>query len=68
MPVAANAGVDFRLNGVRCTMPAGSVWYLCACPTQTAWPTGDRVQMVIDAVVNDWVTALFERAARGLAA
>jgi hypothetical protein len=28
----------------------------------------DRVHLVIDAVVNDWVTALFERAAAGRAA
>jgi hypothetical protein len=28
IPVVTNDGVDFRLNGVRCVMPAGSSWYL----------------------------------------
>jgi hypothetical protein len=28
VPVTTNDGVDFRLNGVRCVMLAGSAWYL----------------------------------------
>ena len=64
IPVTTNAEVDFRLNGVRCTMPAGSSWYLRLSDPHSVANRGasERVHMVIDAVVNDWVAALFERA------
>jgi hypothetical protein len=67
IPVLTNEAVDFRLNGVRCVMPAGSAWYLrlsdphCVANRGTA----DRVHLVIDATVNGWVEALFQRANRG---
>jgi hypothetical protein len=66
IPVTTNDGVDFRLNGVRCTMPAGSAWYLQLSDPHSVANRGasDRVHLVIDAVVNDWVAALFERAAQ----
>ena len=65
VPVTTNAEVDFRLNGVRCAMPAGSSWYLRLSDPHSVANRGtqDRVHLVIDAVVNDWLTALFERAA-----
>ena len=65
IPVVTNAGVDFRLNGTRVVMPAGSSWYLRLSDRHSVANRGlsDRVHLVIDAVVNDWVTALFERAA-----
>jgi hypothetical protein len=64
VPVTTNDGVDFRLNGVRCVMPAGSTWYLRLSDPHSVANRGpsDRVHLVIDAVVNDWVAALFERA------
>jgi Aspartyl/Asparaginyl beta-hydroxylase len=65
IPVTTNDGVDFRLNGVRCVMPAGSAWYLRLSDPHSVANRGDcdRVHLVIDATVNDWVRALFERAA-----
>lgn len=65
IPVTTNEDVDFRLNGVRCPMPAGSVWYLRLSDRHSVANLGttDRVHMVIDAAVNGWVAALFERAA-----
>ena len=65
IPVLTNAGVDFRLNGSRVVMPAGSSWYLRLSDRHSVANRGfsDRVHLVIDAVVNDWVAALFERAA-----
>jgi len=63
IPVATNDAVDFRLNGTRCVMPAGSAWYLrLSDPHGVAnhGPT-DRVHMVIDAGVNGWVEALLAR-------
>ena len=54
IPVVTNDGVDFRLNGRRCTMPAGSSWYLRLSDPHSVANSGpaDRVHMVIDAVVN----------------
>jgi hypothetical protein len=65
IPVVTNDGVDFRLNGVRCIMRAGSSWYLRLSDRHSVanFGAGDRVHLVIDAAVNDWVAALFERAA-----
>lgn len=65
-----NEGVDFRLNGVRCVMPAGSAWYLRLSDPHSVANRGaaDRVHLVIDAAVNGWVEALFRWAARGQAA
>jgi len=70
IPVTTNEGVDFRLNGSRCPMPAGSTWYLRLSDPHSVANRGteDRVHLVIDAVVNDWLTALFERAASSQAA
>jgi Aspartyl/Asparaginyl beta-hydroxylase len=64
IPVVTNDSVDFRLNGARCIMAAGTSWYLrLSDPHSVAnRGTSDRVHLVIDAVVNDWVGALFERA------
>ncbi len=66
IPVVTNEDVDFRLNGVRCVMPAGSAWYLRLSDPHSVANRGaaDRVHLVIDAAVNGWVEALFERAAR----
>jgi aspartyl/asparaginyl beta-hydroxylase (cupin superfamily) len=70
IPVVTNDGVDFRLNGTRCPMPAGSVWYLRLSDPHSVANRGmdDRVHLVIDAAVNGWVEALFQRAMRGQAA
>lgn len=65
IPVTTNDGVDFRLNGARCIMAAGSSWYLRLSDPHSVANRGgtDRVHLVIDAQVNDWVAALFEQAA-----
>lgn len=64
VPVTTNEGVDFRLNGVRCAMPAGSAWYLRLSDPHSVANRGetDRVHLVIDAVVNGWVADLLARA------
>jgi hypothetical protein len=70
IPVVTNDDVDFRLNGIRCPMPAGSCWYLRLSDPHRVANRGnsERVHLVIDATVNDWIAALFERALRGAAA
>jgi hypothetical protein len=67
IPVVTNDGVDFRLNGLRCIMPAGSAWYLRLSEPHSVANLGaaDRVHLVIDAAVNGWVEGLFQRAVQG---
>jgi len=64
IPVVTNELVDFRLNGTRCVMPAGSTWYLRLSDVHSVANRGttDRVHMVIDATVNGWVKDLLTRA------
>lgn len=64
VPVVTKDEVDFRLNGARCEMPAGSTWYLRLSDPHSVANRGatDRVHMVIDAEVNGWLTDLFGRA------
>lgn len=70
IPVVTNENVDFRLNGVRCAMPAGSAWYLrLSDPHSVAnRGTADRAHLVIDAAVNGWVEALLFQQAQAQAA
>jgi hypothetical protein len=65
IPVVTNADVEFLLNGSRVAMEAGSAWYLRLCDSHSVANKGstDRVHMLIDAVLNDWLRALLERAA-----
>lgn len=65
IPVVTNPAVDFRLNGVRCVMAAGTCWYLRLSDPHSVSNRGpaDRVHLVIDAAVNGWLTDLFDRAA-----
>lgn len=59
IPVRTNPAVDFRVNGTRVTMAAGSVWYLKLSDPHRVTNGGatERVHLVIDALVNDWLTA-----------
>jgi hypothetical protein len=65
VPVVTNAGVEFYLNHSRVVLEAGSSWYLrLSDPHSVAnRGTADRVHMVIDAEVNDWVKDVLETAA-----
>lgn len=66
VPVVTSDGVDFRLNGTRVVLDAGSCWYLRLSDPHrvTNGGTEDRVHLVVDATVNEWVGALFDRAMR----
>ena len=63
--IATNPGVEFELNRRRVVMEPGSAWYLrLSNPHRVANKgTTDRVHLVIDAVVNDWLRDLLARAA-----
>jgi hypothetical protein len=64
IPITTNSDVDFRLNGIRVIMEPGSVWYLRLSDPHNVANCGptDRVHLVIDAVVNDWLKTQFEQA------
>jgi Aspartyl/Asparaginyl beta-hydroxylase len=64
IPVITNDGVEFELNRRRVVLEAGSCWYLRLSDPHSVANRGDadRVHMVIDATVNDWVAAVFTAA------
>ena len=70
IPVVTNDAVDFRLNGERVVLEAGSCWYLRLSDPHSVANRGteDRVHLVVDAEVNDWVGHTFAEAARRSAA
>jgi len=65
VPVVTNPQVEFRLNGSRVVMEAGSAWYLRLSDPHNVANRGttDRVHLVIDAVANDWLGAQLNAAA-----
>ncbi|MEA2954341.1 MAG: hypothetical protein QOJ96_3861 [Alphaproteobacteria bacterium] len=66
IPITTNAGVEFYLNDRRVLMEAGSAWYLRLSDPHRVTNNGDsdRVHLVIDLSVNDWLTTMLESAAR----
>lgn len=60
VPIVTNAAVWFRLSGKRVEMRPGECWYLRLSEEHAAANEGDtdRVHMVIDVIVNDWMAAL----------
>jgi hypothetical protein len=57
--------VDFRINGDRCPMRAGSVWWFRLSDPHSVTNRGqtDRVIMAVDIAMDDWLAALLTRAA-----
>src|ERR1700681_1549515 len=57
VPVVTNDAVEFYLNRSRVVLAAGSAWYLRLSDPHSVHNGGasDRVHMVIDATVNDWI-------------
>jgi hypothetical protein len=61
VPIVTHADVEFYSNGRRVTMAPGETWFL-----DTSYPHRlhnrapvDRVHLVLDCTVNDWVRSLF---------
>jgi hypothetical protein len=69
IPVTTSDRVEFYLNQSRVVLAAGSTWYLRLSDPHSVVNNGaaDRVHLVIDAEVNEWVEALFESAVRAAA-
>ncbi|WP_230772536.1 aspartyl/asparaginyl beta-hydroxylase domain-containing protein [Sphingomonas sp. Leaf4] len=64
VPVTTNRDVDFRLNGTRVDMGVGETWYLRLADRHGVANHGttDRVHLVIDCEVNDWLAKLLDSA------
>ena len=65
IPVVTSDRVEFMLNRTRVVLEAGSCWYLRLTDPHSVANRGseDRVHLVIDAHVNDWIGRVFEEAA-----
>lgn len=57
VPIVTNEDVEFRLNGSIVKMNPGECWYLRLSDPHSVENNGsqDRVHLVIDASVNDWL-------------
>ena len=60
VPITTSPLVDFHINGERIVMLAGECWYINAnLPHKVENRSGtDRVHLVIDCVVDDWLRSL----------
>lgn len=65
IPVVTNDSVEFQLNRTRVVLEAGSCWYLRLSDPHSVANRGteDRIHLVIDAFVNDWIGGVFGMAA-----
>jgi hypothetical protein len=64
IPILTNSGVEFEINRRRVILEAGSCWYLRLSDPHRVANRGDtdRVHLVIDVAVNDWLASLFAAA------
>jgi hypothetical protein len=58
IPITSNPDVVFKVNGMPVPMGLGETWYLRLSDPHTVTNRGasDRVHLVIDACMNDWLT------------
>lgn len=63
MPLVTAPEVDFRLNGTPVAMAPGELWYLRLTDTHSVDNRGeiDRIHLVIDATVNDWLMGMMRQ-------
>jgi hypothetical protein len=62
VPVQTSPEIEFFLNGERVLMKEGECWYLDLSLPHRVENTGtaDRIHLVIDCVVNEWVRSLIK--------
>ena len=63
IPILTNPSVEFILDGARVLMNEGECWYLnLNLPHRVAnRGTSDRIHLVVDCVLNDWLRELLLR-------
>lgn len=61
VPIVTNPDMAFYLDGVRLPMAPGETWYVNVNLPHRVRNAGttDRIHLVIDCTVNDWIAALF---------
>lgn len=64
IPITSNPEVEFHLSGQRVPFSTGECWYLDFNLPHRVENRGstDRVHLVVDCVLDDWLRALFARA------
>ena len=64
VPIVTNPGVEFVIDGERVVMEAGACWYINANLTHRVANHGDtdRIHLVVDCGVNDWLRERFAAA------
>jgi len=64
IPIFTNSEVEFVIDEERVVMAPGSCWYINANLTHRVANRGatDRIHLVVDCVVDDWLRAQFARA------
>jgi quercetin dioxygenase-like cupin family protein len=62
IPVVTSPEVEFYLAGERIVMNEGEAWYLDFGQLHSVYNGGsaDRIHLVLDCMVNDWLRALLE--------
>ena len=70
IPVITNDDVEFLLNRTRVVLEAGTCWYLRLSDRHSVANRGkqDRVHLVVDADVNDWIGRVLVEAMAGASA
>lgn len=65
-PIVTNERVEFFVNDTRVIMLPGECWYINAnMPHRVAnYGNTDRIHLVIDCVVNDWLKTVFDASAK----
>jgi hypothetical protein len=65
LPITTNPQVEFLLNGTHVPMRPGECWYLRLADRHAVSNRGptDRVHLVIDALLNDWLHEQLQQAA-----
>ena len=63
IPIHTNSAVEFKVDGENIIMKEGECWYCNFNRPHSLANRGssDRIHLVIDGLVNDWVSQLFER-------
>jgi len=67
LPVVTSPDVDFRLAGRRVEMAPGSLWYLRLTEKHSVVNrgSGDRIHLVVDAVMNGWLERMLREGCAG---
>jgi len=65
IPITTNPDVEFLLNRIPLAMAPGEAWYLRLADEHAVANRGttDRVHLVIDCIVDDWLAAMLREAA-----